>query len=162
MHSFFPDEIASWNIFIKHFDGVPSFGILKKHINTFYRVDTKSIFGIHDPVGLRYIFQLRVSLNPLRGHKRRHNFVDTPSEMCLCNQGIEDTIHFLFSCPLYAIQRVTLKLSAVNILQKNNQNHSGNQTQVYLYGHRFINPSDNKLILLATIKNIKDTQRFST
>ena len=122
----------------------------------------KSIFGIHDPVGFQYIFQLRVSLSPLRGHKWRHNFVDTPSEMCLCNGGIEDTIHFLFSCPLYAIQRVILKLSVVNILQKNNQNHSGNQTQVYLYGHRSINPSDNKLILLATIKYIKDTQRFST
>ena len=89
---------------------------LKKHINTFYCPDTKSIFGIHDPVGLRYIFQLRVSLGPLRGHKWRHNFVDTPSEMFLCNQGIEDTINFLFSCPLYAIQRVTLKLSVVNIL----------------------------------------------
>ena len=24
MHNFFPDAIASWNIFIKHFDGVPS------------------------------------------------------------------------------------------------------------------------------------------
>ena len=117
MHSFFPDAIASWNIFVKHFDGVPSFDILKKH-NTFYRPDTKSIFGIHDPVGLRYIFQLRVSLSHLRGHKWRQNFVDTPSEMCLCNQGIEDTIHFLFSCPLFAIQRVTLKLSVINILQK--------------------------------------------
>ena len=50
MNSFFPDAIASWNIFIKHFDGVPSFDILKKHINTFYRPDTKSIFGRHDPV----------------------------------------------------------------------------------------------------------------
>ena len=84
-HSFFPHAIASWNIFTKHFDGVPSFGILKKHINTFYRPDTNSIFGIHDPVGLRYIFQLRVSLSPLRGHTWRHNFVDTLSEMCLCN-----------------------------------------------------------------------------
>ena len=30
MNSFFPDVIASWNIFIKHFDDVPSFDILKK------------------------------------------------------------------------------------------------------------------------------------
>ena len=35
---------------------------------------TKGIFGIHDPVGLRYLFQLRVSLSPLRSHKFRHNF----------------------------------------------------------------------------------------
>ena len=29
MNSFFPDAVASWNIFIKHFDDVPSFDILK-------------------------------------------------------------------------------------------------------------------------------------
>ena len=68
MNSFFPDAIASWNIF-KHFDDVPSFDILKKHINTFFRPKTKSAFGIHDPVGLQYLFQLRASLSPLRSHK---------------------------------------------------------------------------------------------
>ena len=34
--------------------------------------------GIHDPSGLRYLFQLRVGLSPLRYHKKRHNFIDTP------------------------------------------------------------------------------------
>ena len=91
-NSFFPDAIASWNIFIKHFDDYPSFQILKVHINTYLRPKTKSIFGIHDPVGL--LFQLRVSLSPLGSHKWRHNFIDTPSEMCRCNQGNEDTNHF--------------------------------------------------------------------
>ena len=38
---------------------------------------TKSIFGVHDPVGLRYLFQLRVRLSPLRSHKSHHNFIDT-------------------------------------------------------------------------------------
>ena len=79
---------------------------------------TKSIFGIHDPVGLRYLFQLRVSLSPLRSHKYRHNFTDTPSDICHCNEGIEDTNHFLFSCPDYAILRATLAASVINILQK--------------------------------------------
>ena len=50
MNSFFPDAIASWNIFIKYFDDVPSFNILKKDINTFFRPKTKSTFSIHDPV----------------------------------------------------------------------------------------------------------------
>ena len=97
MNSFFPDAIASWNIFIKHFDDVPSFDILKKHIYNFFRPNTRSIFGIHDPVDLRYLFQLRVSLSPLRSHKWGHNFIDTPSEICHCNQGIEATDHFLIS-----------------------------------------------------------------
>ena len=58
MNSFFPDAIASWNIFIKYFDDIPSFDILKEHANTFFRPKSKSIFGINDPVGLRYLFKL--------------------------------------------------------------------------------------------------------
>ena len=162
MNSFFPGAIASWNIFIKHFDDVPSFDILKKHINNFFRPNTRSIFGIHDPVGLRYLFQLRVSLSPLRSHKWGHNFIDTPSEICRCNQGIEDTNHFLFSCPEYAIHRATLAVSIINILQKNNLNYLGNQLKLYLYGDPSINSTENRKILLSTIKYIKDTSRFST
>ena len=59
MNSFFPDAFASWNIIIKDFDTVPSFEILKGHIISIIRPKTKSIFGIHDPLGLRYLFQLR-------------------------------------------------------------------------------------------------------
>ena len=118
MNSFFPDAVALWNIFIKHFDDVPSFDILKKHINTFFRPKNNTIFGIHDPSGLRYLFQLRLSLSPLRSHKFRHNFADTPSEICRCNQGIEDTNHFLFSCPDYATPRATQAATVINILQK--------------------------------------------
>ena len=162
MNSFFPDAVASWNIFIKHFDDVPSFDILKKHINTFFRPKTKTIFGIHDPSGLRYLFQLRVSLSPLRSHKFCHNFADTPSVICRCNQGIEDTKHFLFSCPDYATPRATLAASVLNILQKNNLNYLGNQSQLYLYGHPSIIFTDNRKIILATIKYIKSTQRFSS
>ena len=43
-NSFFPDAIASWNIFIKHFDDYPSFQVLKVHINTRVRPMTKSTY----------------------------------------------------------------------------------------------------------------------
>ena len=160
MNSFFPDATASWNIFIKHFNDVPSFDILKNHINTFFRPITKTIFGIHDPVGLRYLFQLRLSLSPLRSHKYRHNFIDTPSEICRCNQGIEDTNHFFISYPNYVTSRAAQTSCAINILQKNNLKYLGNQSQLYLYGHPSIISTDNRKLLLSTIKYIKDTLRF--
>ena len=162
MNSFFPDAIASWNIIIKHFDNVPSFNILKNHIISLLRPEAKSTFGIHYPLGLRYLFQLRVGLSPLRCHKRRHNFIDTPSDICHCDQDLEDTNHFLFSWPSYAPQRATLATSVIDILQRNNLNRLGNQSQLYLYGHQSISFTDNRNILLSTIKYIKDTRRFST
>ena len=121
---------------------------------------TKSIFRIHDPAGVRYLFQLRVGLSPLRSHKYRHNFTDTTSDICHCNQRIEDTNHFLFSCPDYAILRANLAASVINILQKTNLNYLGNQ--LYLYGYPSIISSENRKILLSTIKYIKGTLLFST
>ena len=90
---------------------VPSLDLLKKDIISLIRPESKSFFNIHDPTGLRYLFQLRLRLSPLKGHKHCHNFTDTPSGTCLCNKGIEDTSHFLLSCPSYSVQRVTLVTS---------------------------------------------------
>ena len=90
-----------------------------------------------------------------------HNLIDTPSDKCLCNHGIEDTNHFLFSCPFFADQRVTLANSIIPILQKYSLNGLGNQSRLYLYGHQTINFDDNKKIILATIKYINQRKSAS-
>ena len=162
MSSFFPDAINSWNNVITHFDNIPSIKILKDHILSLIRPKKRSIFGIHDPLGLWYLFQLRVGISSLRYHKKSHNFIDTPSNVCPCGHGIEDTNHFLFSCPFHDSQRATLLTSVIEILQKYNLNLLGNQSDLYLYGYRTINFADNRQILLSTINYIKETRRFST
>ena len=90
------------------------------------------------------------------------HFIDTPSGICLCDHGIEDTNHFLFLCPFFALHRATLASSVIQILQKYNLNHLANQPQLYLYGHPTINFADNRKIILSTIKYITETRRFST
>ena len=59
MNSFFPDAIVSWNCFMEIFKykEIPTLGVLKNDILSFIRPVAKSIFKIHDPVGLRYLFQ---------------------------------------------------------------------------------------------------------
>ena len=126
MSSFFPDAISSWNNVITHFDNIPSINNLKNHLVSLIRPMKKNIFGIHDPVGLRYLLQLRVGLCLLRNHKKRHDFIDTPSDKCLCNHGND----FLFSCPFFADQRVTLANSIIQILQKYSLNGLGNHSRL--------------------------------
>ena len=58
MNSFFPDAIISWDNFITHFDNIPSINILKDHILTMILLKKKNIFGIHDPLVLRYLLKL--------------------------------------------------------------------------------------------------------
>ena len=155
-NSFFRDAIASWNIFMEVFKyrEVPSLGVLKNDILSLIRPESKSIFKIFDPVGLRFLFQLRVSLSPLRGHKWCHSFIDTPSDICHRNQGVEDTNHFLFTCTSYVTQRAALMSSVNEILHKVRLNHLENQSKLYLYGDSSMNNSDNKKIILSTIKYI--------
>ena len=124
-----------------------------------FRPKKRDIFGVHDPAGLRCLFQLRVGLSPLRSHKKRHNFADTP-ENCLCDEGIEDTHHFLLFCPLYTTQRTTLIASVNEILLMNNLPVFENSIHLLLYGHDSLKSAENRKIILATLKFIKDTQRF--
>ena len=161
-NSFFPDAVASWNLLMEIFNYkvAPSIGVLKNDITSLIHPEEKNVFKIHDPAGLRYLFQLRGGLSPLKGHKWCRNFIDTRSGVCHCNQGIEYTSHFLLSCPSYVIQRVTLVSNVNEILLKANTNHAESQLQLYLSGDPSINNSYNKNIILSTIKFIKETQRF--
>ena len=161
MNSFFPNAIKTWNNFIAVFSNVQSIETFKKQMLSLIRPEKKSIFNIHDPIGLRYLFYLRVGLSPLRSHKNRHGFLDTPSGDCLCDNGIEDTNHFLFFCSLYSTQRVILTASVRAILVKYNLGTLVNNSKTYLYGHSKLNYADNKSVILSLIKFIKQTQRFT-
>ena len=159
LNSFFPDATKSWNNVITDFKELPTFEELKKHLISLYRPDIRSTFGIHNP-NLRHIFQLRVGLSQLRHHKKRHHFIDTPSDKCLCKKGIEDTHHFLIACPFYITQRSILFAIVESILQKHNLTIT-NFAEVLLYGHPSLNESENKTILLGTLEFIHKTKRFS-
>ena len=78
MSSFFPDAITAWNNVISHFENIPSINILKDHILSLIRPKKKNNFGIHDPLGLRYLLQLRVGLSFLRCHKKNVTISSIP------------------------------------------------------------------------------------
>ena len=63
-NSFFPYATSSWNNMISNFKDIPTYTSLKSHLLSLIRPKIKSTFGIHDALGLRYLFQLRVNLSP--------------------------------------------------------------------------------------------------
>ena len=161
-NSFFPNAVKLWNITISDFKNMPPIKILKKHLLSLFRPERKSIFNIFNPIGVRNIFYLRVGLSPLRSHKKCHGFIDTPSEICICNDGIENTNHFLFVCCIFTNQRVNLMQNVSRILQKYDLANLLNQSNLFLYGHKSIAFADNKEIISSTMKFISDTERFSS
>ena len=161
LDSFQPNGISTQNNVIGNFDSMPSIGVFKAHMLSFIRPHIKSTYGIHDPLGLRFLFMLRLNLSPLRSHKFHHNFLDTPSANCPCASGVEDTYHFLLACPLFSNERETLFRTTEAILNKANYPGMRDKFLFFLYGNHLLSNDDNRFILLSTIKFIKDTKRFS-
>ena len=160
-NTFFQNAIRSWNNIIVNIQGNITLNSIKSHILKLIRPKPKSFYGIHDPIGLHYLFQLRTELSPLRSHKHRHNFRDTPNDICSCHHGIEDNNHFLFECLQFANHRANLAVDITNILIRNNLIELANDAELYLYGHPLLSSADNKQVLSSTIQYIKNTQRFS-
>ena len=82
-----------------------------------------SIFNVHDPEGISFLFQLRVGLSPLKAHKKKHNFIDTPVDDCCCGTGTETTEHFL-------VFVLTLELSDSFYLQIQNSSSQNQMVQM--------------------------------
>ena len=159
-NSFFPDAISTWNEITTHFNRLPSRKEIQKHLVALFRPKFRPIFNLHDPGSLRYIFQLRTGLSSLRLHKKQHNFIDTPSDICLCRQDVEDTNHYLTQCTFYAHARIKL-ISAINMIFLNkNIVFDGNDTSLYLYGHTSLSDAENKELLRCTLRYIDETKRF--
>ena len=163
-YSFYPDAVKSWNNLGPELRKVENISDFKKAMIETIRPQKKSIFDVHDPIGISHIYQLRVGLSPLKVHKKRHNFLDTPNDICQCGTGIETTEHFLLSCPSFKIQRDSL-LSVVEPFLSHVDTtipaNSPNIAKILLYGNKSLNPTENRSILKATIDFIKTSERFS-
>ena len=162
-NSFYPDSVISWNGIGPELRGAESLSIFKKNILKIIRPVKRNIFKIHNPNGIRWIFQLRVGLSPLKSHKRRHNFQDTPDDECVCGNA-ETTQHFLLKCPIYNVQRLNVFQTVNPILLANDLQNLNDREMVrlLLYGHEKLPLNANQSILKATINFIEMTARFFT
>ena len=156
----FPDVIKIWNNTDQNFKNSENLISFKKQLNALIRPNKKATFRIFDPTGLKYLFQLRVGLSPLKCHKFKYNFLDTPHDICECGSAREDLKHFLFHCSLYTQLRVTLINSVSMILLLYPNIIIDDNVKLLLYGNYKLSFAENRQILVSTIKFIKDTKRF--
>ena len=161
MNSFLPNAIQIWYEIGNEFHVIPNIKEFKKKIINIIRPPSNSVYGINSIFGLKLIFQLRVGLSPLKAHKRKHNFLDTPTDWCDCHCSPETTVHFLLSCCLHDRPRDVLHKSIKPILQQNDVQDLIDDYKLYLYGNSLLSHADNKKILLSSITFIKNTKRLN-
>ena len=152
-----------WNNLGPELRGAESLSILKKNVLKLYRPVKRSLFNIHEPKCIKWIFQLRVGLSPLKSHKRRHNFQDTPDDTCHCMRDAESTYHFLLHCPTFTEHRRTLFETIDPIIDQNILLALDDKDfeDLLLYGSDWLSLEENQTILKATINFIRMTSRFS-
>ena len=162
-NSFFPDSVTLWNVLGPDVRLAKSISVFKKHILETYRPAKKSLFNIHDPKCIKWIFQLRVGLSPLKSHKKRHNFQDTPDDTCHCTGDAETSHHFLLHCPTFIEHRRNLFETINPIILKNSLHILDDNDMVHLllYGNDTFKLEENQSILKATIDFIRKSSRFT-
>ena len=162
-NSFFPDSITMWNDLGPELRGAESLSVFKRNILKIYRPVKKSLFNIHDPIGTKWIFQLRVGLSPLKSHKKSHNFQDTSDDTCICALNAETSDHYLLHCPNFVVQRRILFQTLNPILLTKNLRFLDDRNLIHLllYGHEKFDHQTNQIILKATIYFIQKSSRFS-
>ena len=75
-NSFYPDSIRCWNKIGPELRNSPNLKSFKLGILALVRPPPKRIFDIHDPIGLKWLFQLRVGFSSLYAHKKNRKSVN--------------------------------------------------------------------------------------
>ena len=81
-NSFFPDTTSTWNNIISNFQDIPTIAGLKVTSSFFNSYKDQNPFWYSWCIRTSLSFSIEGKSSPLRSHKRRHNFSDTPFESC--------------------------------------------------------------------------------
>ena len=118
-------------------------------------------FSIYDPLGIKLLNRLRVDSSHLNEHKLRHNFADTLNPLCSCSLETESTVHFFPRCRYYNNIRITLMNELSDIDNSITSRQPNELLRIILYGDCKLKDDVSKLILIATIQFIKNSNRFN-
>ena len=123
----------------------------------------KSIFGVYGPIGLSYLSQIRADLKQ-NAHKFKHSFRDIANPICLTNDGMQDTEHFLLLCSSFDVQRRDLLAGVSQLVRPFVQINSLSNIvliKFLLYGDKDLSENINKNILELTLNFINENDRFN-
>ena len=158
-----PPLLSEWNELCPEIRTAPSVTIFKKKLLSKICPPAKSVFGIHDPIGLSYPTQLRVGLSKSNLHKFKHNIRDAINQMCPPQDGTESTEHFLLLCPSFEVQCRNLLAGVFALLRPFGYIDLSNEvlTQLLLVGDKGLPNDVNGNILKLTLLYVHRTGRLN-
>ena len=159
-YSYFPSTINEWKKLDSNIWNSEALIIFKSKILKFIRPTSSSIFGFHNPIGVKPLTRLRLGLNHLRERIFKHSFQDTFNLLCSCGKEAETTFNFLLSCPNYFDKRLT-HLRKIRIIIPNISEIPNSQINLFfLYRDTNATAPTNCISLISTTEYILPTKWF--
>ena len=158
--SFFPVCVNEWYKLDSSPIEAKSIKHFKSMFKEFFNVKQRSLFAIHDPVGVELLTRLRLKFSHLNEHAFRHNFKYASSPMCDCGSETKTTDHFFLRCPFFAENRQKLLNNLFKIDVSLKKLNDEIISDILLFGSDKYKDTVNKKILFHTNNFIKTTKRF--
>ena len=159
-HSFFPFCVREWNKSDNTIRDGESIKQFKLVLKSFFSLNQRLLFSMHDPVGVKLLTRLRLQFILLNEHKYLHYFKDCVRPMCDWGAEKETTSHFSLSCHFFANERQKHRDDVYRLNVSIKHLNEESLIDVLLYGSDRFNGSINNQILLHTICYIQATKRF--
>ena len=125
------------------------------------RPTPKPVYNVHNPVGLKLLTRLRLSLSHCNQHKFNHNSQDCLNPLCLCSLKVESVSHFILHCHYFLNTCSTLlnELQSIDINLLNQEDEI--VVEILLYGSTKFNTNQNFRLLSSSIEYILKSKIFS-
>ena len=148
-NSFYPDSIRCWNKIGPELRNSPNLKSFKLGVLALVR-PPKRIFDIHDPIGMKglalFVRIKRIIILVIP-------FAINVTDVCKRTENLE---HFFLNCIRFTETRRTLLNSVLTLNVNFNQLNPQNKIQLLLYGDTSFNDAINKLLLVSTLKFLRD------
>ena len=152
--SLFPHVINEWNKLDPN---------IRSSSNAFLKLIgpvERKIFNINDPLGIKMLTRLILSISHLREHKFRGGFKDTLNPLCSCSIGAETATHYFLRYHFYNSNRATLMNDLENIPISLSTVSDNSLFSLLLCSDDKFDDTKNRKLLMSTIRVIKDSQKF--
>ena len=107
-HYFFPFCVTEWDKLDNKIRDAESTKQFKSTLMNFFSLNQRTLFSIHDPVGVILLTRLPLQSSHLNKYKFRHNFKYCVSSMCDCGTGTETISHFFLRCNFLQMKSSTM------------------------------------------------------
>ena len=160
MHlNFFSYSISEWNKLDPDLRNAKSYSTFKKLLLKIGRPCPNHIYKIHDPLGLKLLTRLRLSLSHLNEHRFNHNFDSCINHLCSCSLEVKLAKYFFLHCHHYTNIRKTL-LNTVEMIDRSILIVNDDLIEILLFGNCKFSLEANSSITKTSINYIKNSKRF--